>query len=181
MRKGIKIGVDQDAQRLFYQGYSDKMQVLTKAIKIFTDEAKEPPKDMQLFEKGFFDYAMDYVSTKNPGGLSLGLSFDKYQALYGYDFLKLKDLDIQYRAIHGAVKFADGSFDVDFNGFNFNIYAESETEKQKLKDVTDLLKAMEVMHSKYIQGRELQNVDYLGSFFQVENGILSPSWRFIKN
>jgi hypothetical protein len=40
---------------------------------------------------------------------------------------------------------------------------------------------MEVLHKKYVKGRNLQQTDFIGSFLQNEEGKIVPSWRFIKS
>jgi len=181
--KKVKIGFDQVASNNHLAQCYEKLNILDQAVKSFKSQTETEPENIEDFEKSFYDYAVEFVKAKYPDALKLGFSEEKYLDMYGYNFTALKDLEQRYKANIGAVKFEGGKF-VE-NVEDCNIYASSEIELERLKDINQLIDVMTSFHSKYFKntGVTVQNATFLGKYIILDETFtkLIPNPYFIKS
>ncbi len=166
--KKVKIGFDQVAANNHLALCYEKLNILNQAVKSFKSKLETEPKDLQQFEKGFFDYAVSIVKERHPEALNFGLTDALYLKMYGYDFTDLQNLDKTYKANIGDVKFEGEKF-VE-NVADFNIYASNEIEIERLNDINQLIDVMTSFHSKYFQntGITIQKATFLGKYIIMD-------------
>lgn len=176
----IQIGFDNEGAHRFTRNCNNKIKILDQAINTFKTITDSTPENLEKFENSFCDYAVEYIKNKHPEGLNLGLTDSQYIKLYDYDLTALKTIETNYKDIPGALKVVNDSF-VE-NTPDFNIYAETEMELQRLTDCNNLINHMTEFHSKYMTEYGNMISAKLTPRFIKFNGLLQlePNIDFIK-
>lgn len=183
MSKKEIIGFNNDLKQKYIHTSNDKLTLLNNAIILFKEQTKTEIQDIKEFEKSFYKYACNFVQNKHPKALELGLTADKLHSLYGYDFTELKELETSYQKSNVVLRFENNKFNIDTT-IDFNIYAETPTELERLKDCKELINTLTKFHKKYMNGsQKIQQTSFVNGFLTMDYSAnkLIPNHYFIKS
>jgi hypothetical protein len=181
MKDKIVIGHN-DLEKYTYDAQSNlKLECLLEAIENFRTECNSDIDDLQTFEAGFYNYALNYIKEKHKAGTTLGVTDIEFIRMYGYNFDELKKIEARYVVQMGSIKCVNNLFIVD-EDIDFNIYAITEQQVQKYNDVMELIASVKNIHQKYFLGQCLINQMQFINRLYVTNGDgsdLTPNHYFI--
>jgi hypothetical protein len=183
MKAKIVIGYN-DLEKYTYDAQSNlKLECLLEAIENFRTECNSDIDDLQTFEAGFYNYALNYIKDKHKAAANLGVQDLEFCRLFGYDFEKLKEIETRYKIQIGSIKIVKNLATID-ESLDYNIYCDTEQHLQKLNDVNELIKAVTNIYERYFKGQiGIQQMQFMNRLYTLapDGTQLIPNHYFIKH